>query len=51
MPNEKKSVSKGFILYDDISIIFRNDKSIEMKKRLVLARKQGRSRGTGRANM
>lgn len=50
MSNEK-SVSKCFILYDDISITFRNDKPIQMEKRFVLDSKQGRSGGTGSAGM
>ena len=38
-------------MYGAISITLRNDKSIEKENRLVLARGQGRSGGTGLGNM
>ena len=40
MPSGKKSFSIGFLVFDAISITFRNDKPVEMGNRLQLARRQ-----------
>ena len=37
----KKSVSKGYMLYDCIYIIFLDYKTIAMEKKVMVARKQG----------